>query len=163
MFGNRKRHKRLAYWQQQNRSAQGASAEEQRQRRRLLAMQIMLGVVTVLAVSVVTYGGGGACRDFGCYFVFWGLILGAAGGLPVSVIAFAALHGFFSNPARSRGKQVLLGGLIGIVAFAIGAVCATLVATYGRYNPMIALVGVEVALAAASVAYARSSPRSRNH
>lgn len=103
--------------------------------------------------------GGTPCRaEFGCHFVFWGLLLGATGGIPVSALIFVLLHLAFSNPARSKGKQALLGGLNGIIAFELAASCAALMASWGK-NPWVGLIASFAVLATVSVLYTRSTPR----
>ena len=111
-----------------------------------------------------SYGGGPSCgADFGCHFLFWGLILGVAGGVPFSVLGFILLHLVFCNRARSKGKQVLLGAIVGTIAFGIAAALAALMAArtipgqHERY-PLIAFVAVFLVFAIASVLHARSNP-----
>src|SRR3954465_9705078 len=60
MFGNSKRHTRLSLWQQQSRAARLPATEEQRQLRRHLAIQLGMGLATVLCVTVIVHAGGGA-------------------------------------------------------------------------------------------------------
>jgi len=102
--------------------------------------------------------GGTPCKDFGCHFLFWGGFLGLAGGIPVSVVIFIVLHVAFAHPARSKGKQVILGAFAGVAAFGIAAACAALMVHWGK-NPWLGLGAAGMVLAAISVLYARSSPR----
>lgn len=60
MFGNSKRHTRLTFWHQQTRAARLTSSEEQRERRRHLALQLGIGLVTILCMTVIVHAGGGA-------------------------------------------------------------------------------------------------------
>jgi hypothetical protein len=125
-----------------------------------------LCAVTLLPIAAHgSFGGGTPCKDFFCFFVLFGILLGVSGGIPVTAAIFAALHLFFCNPARSKVKQFLLGGLIGMIAFAMGAAAASLIATWeaatpgGRdIHPAWAYGIVILSIAFASVLYARSSP-----
>jgi hypothetical protein len=131
---------------------------------------IMLVCFTLAALLPMAAHGsfsGTPCRaDFACHFLFWGFLLGVAWGIPASMFVFILLHVVFCNPARSKVKQGVLGGLLGIVAFEISAVCAALLAArtypalYERY-PLIGFASAFVLLAIASVLYARSSPGHR--
>lgn len=103
--------------------------------------------------------GGTPCRaDFGCHFLFWGVLLGVTWGIPISGLTFIALHLGFCNSARSKGNQLMLGGLFGILAFEISAACAALMASWDK-NPWIGLGSSFAVLAMASALYARSTPR----
>ena len=110
---------------------------------------------------MAAYGsfGGTPCKDFACFFLIWGGLLGVAGGIPVSALIFIVLHFRFCNPARSRVNQLILGGFLGVVAFEISAACASLMSVWGK-NPWIGLVSAFVVLAIASARYAGSSPSS---
>ena len=118
------------------------------------------------AAAQASFGGGTPCRDFGCYFLFFGLILGASGGIPFSAAVFILLHLAFRHPGRSKGKQILLGGFIGRVAFGLCAASASHVAVWAgppsvqneRY-PLVGFLVPYVLLAVASVLYVRSAPR----
>ena len=112
-----------------------------------------------------SFGGTSCKNDFWCLYSTLGLILGTV-GVPVSAGIFAALHIVFCNPERSRPRQFVLGGGIGMVAYEISAVCGSLIVASGITAPVneanYMLGGfalVYVALAIASVLYARSSPR----
>lgn len=59
MFGNSKRHTRLTLWHRQSRAARLPSTEEQRQRRRHLAIQLGLGLATIIGVTLIVHAGGG--------------------------------------------------------------------------------------------------------
>ena len=127
--------------------------------RRLSSMLAFLAAAVLFPVAAYGSFGGTPCRDdFGCHFLFWGVILGAVGGVPVSVVAFILLHLFFCHPARPKGRQVLVGGVAGVVAFGIGGVFAALMASWDK-NPWIGLIASIAVLAIASALYARSSPR----
>jgi uncharacterized BrkB/YihY/UPF0761 family membrane protein len=120
---------------------------------------VCLLAAVLLPVAADGSFGGTPCRaDFGCHFIFWGILLAFTWGIPISVLTFALLHLGFRHPARSKGKQAILGGVIGIVAFEISAACAALMASWGK-NPWIGLVSAYAVLAIFSVVYARSSPR----
>ena len=120
---------------------------------------------------MAAYGsfGGAPCRgDFACHFVTWGILVGAAAGIPISILIFAVLHLCFCNRARSKVAQLFLGGFIGIIAYEISAVCAALMGAWGESAaghhgdyPVIGFVSGYVVLAIVSVLYARSSPRHR--
>ena len=122
----------------------------------------MLACLAAALFPMAAHGsfGGTPCRDFACHFLFWGGLLGAAGGIPVSALMFSALHFGFCNRARSKVRQLLLGGLIGMVAFEISAACAALMASRGK-NPVMGFALAYVVLAIVSVMHARSSPRAR--
>ena len=106
-----------------------------------------------------SFGGGTPCKDFACYFLFWGVILGVAGGIPVSCLVFVGLHVFFCHPERSKAKQALLGVFLGIVAFGVAGACAALTASLApATNPFISLGAALAVLAILSVLYVRSSP-----
>ena len=109
--------------------------------------------------------GGSSCRgDFVCHFLTWA-ILGTV-GVPISVLIFAALHLAFCNSARSKLRQLALGGFMGIVAYEISAACAALMSAWDEaaagYHPNYPLIGFGLAyvvLAIVSVLYARSDPQ----
>ena len=105
-----------------------------------------------------SFGGGGPCKDFLCYFLFWGGLLGAAGGIPASAVVFVVLHLWFCHRARSKGRQAILGAFVGIVAFEISAACASLVSLKATANPWLGFAAAYVAVAIASVLYVRSDP-----
>ena len=112
-----------------------------------------------------SFGGAPCGDDFACHFVTWGLLAGTV-GMPISGLIFAVLHLGFRNHARSKLRQFLLGGCIGMVAYVISAACGALIGTSGRAGPgqqtdylLMGFASVYVALAFASVLYARSSPR----
>lgn len=118
------------------------------------------------AVALASFGGGGPCRDFACYYLFFGLVLGVSGGIPLSAAVFIGLHLFFRHPERSKARQILLGGFIGILAFALCAASASHVALWAgtptpqneRY-PLIGFLVPYILLALASVLYVRTAPR----
>ena len=90
---------------------------------------------------------------------FFGLILGVSGALPASAFVFIVLHLMFRHPDRSKGKQVLLGGLLGILAFAIAAAAASFIALRGPDSPVrVGAAAVYLVLAALSVLYVRTKP-----
>jgi len=112
-----------------------------------------------------SFGGAPCGDDFACHFFTWGVLVGTV-GIPISGLIFAVLHLFFCNRARSRLRQLFLGGFIGMVAYEISAACAALIGARGKVAPgqhpdylMIGFVSAYVVLAIVSVLYARSSPR----
>jgi hypothetical protein len=117
---------------------------------------------------MTAYGsfGGAPCRvDFACHFSVWGVLI-ATVGIPTSGLIFGVLHLVFCNSARSRLAQFFVGGFIGMVAYEIAVACGALFGTSGRAAPgretdylLMGFALVYVALAFASVLYARSSPR----
>lgn len=119
---------------------------------------------------LAAYGsfGGTPCRDdFACHFFTWGVLVGAV-GIPISGLIFAVLHLGYCNHARSKLRQFVLGGFIGMVAYEISAACGALIGASGKVTPgqetdylLIGFVATYVVLAIASVLYARSGPRHR--
>lgn len=106
------------------------------------------------------------CSTFECHFETMGLLLGVIGGLPVSGLIFIGLHLVFAHPERSRIKQVLLGGLLGLVAFEIAAAAGAYHAVwrhppgYRGGSPWEAFLVTYALLAILSVLYVRSAARS---
>ena len=127
-------------------------------------------IAAAVLFPMAAYGsfGGAPCRDdFACHFFTWGVLVGAV-GIPISGLIFAVLHLVLCNRARSKPWQFFLGGFIGMVAYEISAACGALIGASGRAAPgqqtdylLIGFASVYVALAFASVLYARSSPRHR--
>lgn len=127
-------------------------------------------IAAAVLFPMAAYGsfGGAPCRDdFACHFFTWGLLVGAV-GIPISGLIFAVLHLGYCNHARSKLRQFVLGGFIGMVAYEISAACGALIGTSGIAAPdqqtdylLIGFVSTYVVLAIASVLYARSSPRHR--
>jgi len=112
-----------------------------------------------------SFGGGGSCKTFACYFTIIGVLVGVSGGIPASAFAFAMLHLMFRNEERSKVNQIFVGALIGIVAFEVGAAGWAYVASTGSAvggndrGPMIGFAVPYLLLAALSVYYVRSTPR----
>ena len=106
------------------------------------------------------------CGTFDCHFQVMGILLGVIGGLPVSGLIFIGLHIGFAHPERSRIKQVLLGGLVGLVAFEIAAAAGAYHAVwrhppgYRGGSPWEAFLVTYALLAILSVLYVRFAPRS---
>jgi uncharacterized BrkB/YihY/UPF0761 family membrane protein len=106
------------------------------------------------------------CGTFDCHFQGVGILLGVIGGLPVSGLIFILLHMCFAHPGRSRMKQMLLGGFVGLVAFEIAAAAGAYYAVwrhppgYRVVFPWEAFLVAYALLAILSVLYARSAPRS---
>lgn len=127
-------------------------------------------IAAAVLFPMAAYGsfGGTPCRDdFACHFSTWGVLV-AAVGIPISGLIFAVLHLGFCNRARSKLRQFVLGGFIGMVAYEISAACGALIGTSEKAVPgqetdylLIGFVATYVVLAIASVLYARSSPRHR--
>lgn len=106
------------------------------------------------------------CGTFECHFQGVGILLGAVGGLPVSGLIFILLHIGFAHPERSRIRQMLLGGGVGLIAFEIAAAAGAYYAVwqhppgYRRAFPWEAFLVMYGLLAILSVLYVRSAPRS---
>ena len=85
-----------------------------RLRRSMLVPDIKLICISAAALCpVAAYGsfGGTPCRDdFACHFLMWGGLLGVVGGIPISGVVFILLHLRFCHRARSKVRQLLLGG-----------------------------------------------------
>ena len=117
---------------------------------------------------MAAYGsfGGTPCRDdFACHFFTWGVLVGVV-VVPISGLIFGLLHLGFCHRARSKGRQFVLGGVTGMVAYEISAACGALIGASGRAPPghqpdylLIGLVSTYVVFAIVSVLYVRSSPR----
>lgn len=92
-------------------------------------------------------------------------MVGVLGGLPISGLIFILLHLGFCNPGRSKGKQLFVGGLFGMIAFGISAAVASYVATLEvstqSRNAFASFLAMYLVLAILAVIYVRSSPRSR--
>lgn len=106
------------------------------------------------------------CGTFGCHFQMMGILLGVIGGLPASGLIFIGLHMGFAHPERSRIKQMFLGGFVGLVAFEIAAAAGAYHAVWRLPpgsrggSPWEAFLVTYALLAALSVLYVRSAPRS---
>ena len=117
----------------------------------------MLAALVPLAAHA-SFGGKPCGPDFGCHFLFWGLILGAAGGLPVSAVAFVLLQLGFRHPARARGRQLLLAGVVGLLAFEVAAAFAAQAAAWGKH-PLLGLIGAYAVIGVLFVLFVRQPPR----
>jgi uncharacterized BrkB/YihY/UPF0761 family membrane protein len=108
------------------------------------------------------------CGTFDCHFQTIGLLLGEVGGLQISGLIFIGLHWFFAHPGRSRIKQVVLGGVLGLLAFEIAAAAGAFHAVwrhppgYRGGSPWEAFAVAYLLLALLSVLYVRSAPRHSN-
>lgn len=122
-----------------------------------LALAALSAAVLFPVAATGSFGGKPCGADFACHFEAWGLLLGAV-GIPNSGFLFIVLHLWFRHPARSKVRQFFLGGFMGVAAFEVSAVCAALLGARAM-NPLAGFVPVYVALAIASVLYARSEPR----
>lgn len=124
-----------------------------------LALRVCLAAAVLFPIAAQGSFGGTPCGDdFACHFQVWGLLLGAVGGVPISIFIFMCLHVGFCNPKRSKDRQFWLGGFIGILAYELSAACAALMGTWGK-DPVLGLASAYVLLAIASARYARSSPK----
>jgi len=126
---------------------------------------LALAALSPLAAQA-SFGGTPCKADFACHFEVWGLLLGVAGGIQASSVVFILLHFFFCHPERSNGRQIILGGIIGVFAFEIAALSASWMGAWGEsaggHNADYPVIGFGVAYAAmalGTVLYARSSPR----
>ena len=113
-----------------------------------------------------SFGGGAPCTDFACHFGMIGLLLGVVGGIPGSSAIFVCLHIFLCHPARSPRRQVLLGALIGAIAFEVFAVAASFALLWEQAHPghakwvtLAGPVGLYLLMLVGSVRYTRSAPR----
>lgn len=105
--------------------------------------------------------GGVPCRDdFVCHFVVWGVLVGAAAGIPLSSLGFVVLHLLFCSSAGSKVARAIGAAIMGAVAYEIAAAGGALAGTWGR-DPMIGLILVWGLLAAGSVQFARPRPPRR--
>ena len=117
-------------------------------------------VFLVPQAAHASFNSAGACQSFGCYVVFFGVLVGVYGGIPASAIAFALLHMFFRNPGRTRAAQLVTGMFAGIAVFLVAAAGASYMASINGSAAM----GFAIPFAAAavlSVLHARSKPRQR--
>lgn len=122
-------------------------------------MQIRAFIVLLLfAVAAYASFGAAPCNeDFGCHFVTWGLLIGAAAGVPLSGAAFIALHFIFRHPKRDRIFQVVQGAILGMVAYEVAALCGALSGSMG-WGPMLGLAVAWIMCAAGFVRHVRSDP-----
>jgi hypothetical protein len=124
-------------------------------------------VALLSPVEALASFGGSMCKgDFACTWAVIGLIFGAAGGVPVSVVLFAGVHWFFSHPERSKKKQLWVGVALGVLAFEAWAALAAYALMLGEANPglsrpasLAALACAYAAMLGLSFAYVRSRPR----
>jgi hypothetical protein len=129
-------------------------------------MRITLCLAAAVLFPMAAYAsfGGTPCQTYGCHLLLWTLI-GFAWPIWTSSFIFFLLHAYFCNPARSKNRQMVLGGFAGVAAYELAAACAAYLAFRagpvgtGRDYVMIGFAAVYVTLAIASVLYARSSPR----
>jgi len=126
----------------------------------------LCAAVLLPVAAQASFGGGGPCPDFQCYFGFFGLMLGAAGGVPVSSGIFLCVHMFFCHPQRSQKRQIFLGAVIGLIAFELCAAAFSLAVLWENAHPdqgrALTLAGplaLYLLMALGSVLYVRSAPR----
>ena len=125
-------------------------------------------LLLAILVPTVAYASFNAapCGTFECHFQVMGILLGVIGGLPASALIFVGLHMSFAHPARSRIKQMILGGIVGLVVFEIAAAAGAYHAVwrhppgYRGGSPWGAFLVASALLAILAVLYVRSAPRS---
>ena len=123
---------------------------------------------TLLAIAIPSIAhasfNAAPCSTFECHFLTIGALMGALGGLPVSGLIFIGLHLVFAHRDRSRIKQAILGGFVGLLAFEIAAAVGAYHAVwrhppgYRGGSPWEAFLLTYAVLAVVSVLYARSAP-----
>ena len=123
-------------------------------------------LAAAVLLPTAAYGsfGGGGCRDFGCQFATLGLIMGTV-GVPISALIFAVLNAWLCHEDKSKVREFLVGGAIGVGAYEVSAAGAALMATWGESNagyhenyPLMGFALPYLASAIGSVLYARSDP-----
>ncbi|HEX4871374.1 MAG TPA: hypothetical protein VFV27_03590 [Nevskiaceae bacterium] len=128
---------------------------------------VLASVLALLMAPVVVQASfnGTPCGSFDCHFTTLGILLGLMGGLPVSALIFIALHMGLAHPARSRDRQLYLGGMAGVLAYeiaaAVGAWHAASQLEPGQRggSPFEAFLICYAVLAVLAVLYVRSAPR----
>ena len=70
------------------------------------------------------------CSTFACHFQGVGILLGVIGGLEASGVIFVFLHAGLAHPARSKTKQMILGGIVGLVGYEIAAAAGAYYAVF---------------------------------
>ncbi len=129
--------------------------------------RLLLATLLVLVAPAAAHASfnSAPCSDFQCNFLNVGLLLGVLGGLPLSGVIFIGLHMYFAHPARSKIRQLFLGGFVGLAAFEIAAAAAagyTAAAHPPGYRGAVTwpvFFAAYAAMAILSVIYARSAPR----
>jgi len=121
-----------------------------------------LGLLALLPRAAQASFGGAPCgADYGCHFSTWGLVLGTV-FVPATCAAFGVLHAIFCHPARSRMKQLMVGAVVGLIAYEVAAGIGAAVGTMGPDVPVGMLPALGV-MAVLSVLYARSAPGGMSH
>lgn len=129
--------------------------------------RVLAGAALLLPLGALASFNGPLCKgDFGCTWSLIGLVFGAAGGIPVSVVLFAGVHWFFCHPERSKKKQLWVGVVLGVLAFELWAAVPAYVmiieetqAGLSRALSALAMLASYLLLLGLSFLYVRSSPR----
>ena len=133
----------------------------------MIRFAYLIAAILLPLAAHASFGGGGSCNSFACHFTIIGILIGVSGGIPASAFVFAMLHLMFRNEERSKVNQVVVGALIGIVAFEVGAIgwaCVASTSTSAGTSDRGPLIGFAVPyllIAALSVYYVRSAPRTK--
>jgi hypothetical protein len=125
-----------------------------------------LAAATLLPMAAQGSFGGAPCRDdFGCHFITWGVLLGVV-NVPVSATIFAVLRAGLCHRARSRVRELLVGALVGVVAYEVSVAAGALLGASGKAPPgretdylLMGFVAVYVTLAIVSILHARTPGR----
>jgi len=116
-----------------------------------------VGLLALLPGAALASFGGAPCgKDFGCHFTSWGVVLGTV-GVPATCAVFGLLHAIFCHPERSKIRQMIVGAVMGLIAYEIAAAVGAMVGATGRDVPVGMLPALGV-LAVLSVLYTRSAP-----
>lgn len=96
--------------------------------RSILHIALLSGLITGATACFAKVAGIGVGGSFS-EGVALGILLGIAGGFPISAALFALLHLLSCNAARSRLRQTLLGALIGPCVYMLCVLVAAILAT----------------------------------
>lgn len=132
----------------------------------LRALAVSCGVLLLSPSALASFNGPLCKDDFGCTWAMIGLIFGVAGGIPVSVVLFAAVHWFCCHPERSKKKQLWVGVVLGVLAFEVWAAIAAYALMLEQAHPglnrsleLLAVVAPYALMLGLSYWYVRSRPR----